>query len=376
MKTIYLDHAATTPPDPQICEQMGALLGSLYANPSSLHGPGRAAKKTLEESRATIAKLLGGKSEDLIFTGGGTESLNMAIWGSIGQKPGRIAISAVEHSAIFAAARFLKERLGWTVDVIPVDGQGRVTPENLEKAIYDDTRIAAVMMANNEVGTINDIAALSRILKAKAPRSRFIVDAVQAFTKVPFSVADLGADYVAITAHKLHGLKGVGALWCGQTLHPTFEGGAQEGGVRGGTMCAALAWAFAEACVKQVEGMHHIRDLRDYAWAGLTQHLPDLKLVGAHFEEGRLDNNLNFLIPGLPSEPVMNGLAAKGVCVSAGSACSKNKFSKVLGAMGYQKSEGAFIRLSPGRFNTKEEIDGAIAAFVSVITDLKDMYDA
>ncbi len=376
MKTIYLDHAATTPPDPEICAQMGQLLSTLYANPSSLHGPGRTAKKTLEESRTKIAELLGGKPEELIFTGGGTESLNLAIWGSIGQSQGRIAISAVEHSALFAAARFLEERLGWTVDVIPVDALGRVTPENFENAIHENTRIVAVMMANNEVGTVNDIAALAKILKRKAPRSRFIVDAVQAFTKVPFSVARLGADFVAITAHKLHGLKGVGALWCGKKLHPTFEGGAQEGGVRGGTMCAALSWAFAKACVAQVEGMHHIRDLRDHAWAGLSSQLPELKLVGAGFDDGRLENNLNFLIPGLPSEPVMNGLAAKGVCVSAGSACAKNKFSKVLAAMGYEKSEGAFIRLSPGRFNTKSDIDEAVQAFVSVISELREMYDA
>ena len=375
MKTIYLDHAATTPPDPQICEEIGSLLSTLYANPSSLHTPGRTAKKVLEESRSQIAALLGGKAQELIFTGGGTESLNLAILGSVGETPGRIAISAVEHSAIFAAARFLQERLGWTVDVIAVDALGRVTPENFEKAIYENTRIAAVMMANNEVGTINDIGAMATLLKAKAPRSRFIVDAVQAFTKVPFSVANLGADYVAITAHKLHGLKGIGALWCGQNLHPTFEGGAQEGGVRGGTMCAALAWAFAKACVAQVEGMHHIRELRDRAWEGLSTKLPDLKLVGAGFDEGRLENNLNFLIPKLPSEPVMNGLAAKGVCVSAGSACAKNKFSKVLAAMGYQKNEGAFIRLSPGRFNNLDEIDIAVDAFVDVISELKEIYD-
>ena len=375
MKTIYLDHAATTPPDPAICAEMGQLFGTLYANPSSLHGPGRTAKKTLEESRSTIAALLGARAEDLIFTGGGTESLNLAIWGSIGESPARIALSAVEHSALFAAARFLEERLGWTVDVIPVDNLGRITPENFENAIFENTRIVAVMMANNEVGTVNDISSLANILKKKAPRSRFIVDAVQAFTKVPFSVASLGADYVAITAHKLHGLKGIGALWCGQTLHPTFEGGAQEGGVRGGTMCAALAWGFAKACVAQVEGMHHIRTLRDQAWEGLSAHLPDLKLIGAGFDDGRLENNLNFLIPGLPSEPLMNGLAAKGVCVSAGSACAKNKFSKVLAAMGYEKNEGAFIRLSPGRFNTKDDIDEAIQAFVSVVTELKEIYD-
>ena len=376
MKTIYLDHAATTPPDPQICDKIGGLLAALYANPSSLHTPGRTAKKMLEDSRTQIAGLLGGKAQELIFTGGGTESLNLAILGSVGETPGRIAISAVEHSAIFAAARFLQKRLGWIVDVIEVDALGRVTAENFAKAIHEDTRIAAVMMANNEVGTINDIRSLGSLLKEKSPRSRFVVDAVQAFTKVPFSVTDLGADYVAITAHKLHGLKGIGALWCGHPLQPTFEGGAQEGGVRGGTMCAALAWAFAQACVMQVAGMHQIRKLRDRAWDGLSARLPQLKLVGAGFDDGRLENNLNFLIPGLPSEPVMNGLAAKGVCVSAGSACAKNKFSKVLDAMGYQKSDGAFIRLSPGRFNNVEEIDIAVNAFVDVVTELKEMYDA
>tara|TARA_B100000683_G_scaffold128746_1_gene126190 strand:+ start:1019 stop:2146 length:1128 start_codon:yes stop_codon:yes gene_type:complete len=375
METIYLDHAATTPPDPEICAQMGQLLTDLYANPSSPHGPGRSAKKTLEESRAQVAGLLGAKAQDLIFTGGGTESLNLAIMGSIGQTPGRIAISAVEHSAIFAAARFLKERLDWQIDVIPVDELGRVTTDNFSKCIHEDTRIVAVMMANNEVGTINDIAALSTILKSKAPRARFVVDAVQAFTKVPFSVTHLGADYVAITAHKLHGLKGIGALWCGRQLHPTFEGGAQEGGVRGGTMCAALAWSFASACVKQVEGMNHIRKLRDQAWAGLQAQIPDLKLIGADFDDGRLENNLNFLVPGLPGEPVVNGLAAKGICVSAGSACAKGKFSRVLTAMGYTDQDGAFIRFSPGRFNTKEEIDLAVQVFSDVISELREMYD-
>lgn len=375
MSTVYLDHAATTPPDPEITKGYTQLLGDLYANPSSPHGPGRKSRAVLEEARQRLADLLGAASGELLFTGGGTESLNLALLGSAGDSPGRIAISAVEHAAVFSAARFLKERMGWIVDVIEVDREGRVTAEHLSRALHEDTRLVCVMLANNEVGAINDISALVKVINQRAPRAKTIVDAVQAFAKRPFSVESLGADCVAITAHKLHGLKGIGALWSKNKLRPVLEGGAQEGGVRGGTQCAALAKAFADAAEVHLTSMNSIRALRDSAWRRLQEKVPEAKLVGPPLEEDRMGNNLNFLIPGLPGEPVVNGLAARGVCVSAGSACAKSKFSPVLTAMGYRDSDGAFIRLSPGRFNTEAEIEQAADVLQDVVAELREMYD-
>jgi cysteine desulfurase len=371
---IYLDNAATTPPDPEILAGMMERELSSFGNPSSKHTIGRAASRLLGSSRERLATLLDGNPSELILTGGGTESNGMACIGAAGETPARIAISAVEHPSITEAAVWLAHHRGWQVDLIPVDDTGRIQPETLREKIGPDTRIVGMMLANNELGTINDMAALAQVVREVSPRAKVIVDAVQAFAKMPFSVRTLGADCVSIAAHKLHGPKGIGALWTRTALQPVFKGGGQEAGIRGGTQCAALTWAFAEASERQVASMTHVTQLRNRLWENIQARIPDVILNGAPMGEGRLGNNINICIPGIPSEPLVNALSGVDVCVSSGSACGKGKFSKTLEAIGRRDNDGAFLRLSPGRFNTEDEMDAAAEKLMSAIQDLRSVY--
>ncbi len=370
MRTIYLDHGATTPLDPEVAAGLVERHATLFGNPSSSHPVGRAAGKALAAARARIAAQLDGKPEEVLFTGGGTEALTLAILGCAGERPGHIAISAIEHPATVESARRLMER-GWTIDWIPVDAAGRILPEEL----HEKTRIVVLMLANNEVGTITDVAALVRDVRGRAPRAKVIVDAVQAFAKARFSVRALDADCVAVTAHKLHGPKGIGALWTRVELRPVMKGGGQEGGIRGGTQSAPLAWAFAEAAARHPADMERVTALRDRLWARLQADVPGIELIGAPFGPERVGNNLNVCVPGIPGEPLLNALSLAGVCASAGSACSTGHFSGVLSAMGRREEDGAFIRLTPGRFTTDDDIEAAADAFVAAVLELRSVYD-
>lgn len=369
MRTIYLDHGATTPLDPDVAAGLVERHATLYGNPSSSHPVGRAAGKALAEARARLAAQLGGRPDELLFTGGGTEALTLAILGCAGEAPAHVALSAIEHPATVEAARRLAER-GWTVDTLPVDAEGRIQAGE----VHAKTRVVVLMLANNEVGTISDVAALTVAVRGLAPRARVIVDAVQAFAKVPFSVRALDADCVCVTAHKLHGPKGIGALWTRVELRPVMKGGGQEGGVRGGTQSAPLAWAFAEAAARHPADMDRVTALRDRLWARLQAGVAGVELVGAPIGPERLGNNLNVCVPGIPGEPLLNALSLAGVCASAGSACSTGHFSGVLSAMGRREQDGAFIRLTPGRFTTDDDIDAAADAFVSAVDDLRSVY--
>lgn len=374
MSPIYLDHGATTPLDPQVAAGLAERHLNLFGNPKSSHPLGRAAGKVLADSRARVARAIGGRAEQLIFTSGGTEALAMAIFGSSAEGEGRIAVSAIEHSAVIEAAQFLVRHRGWAVDVIPVDGEGRVTPAAVAATVGPKTRIVCVMLANNEIGTINDLPGIARVVRAESRRAKLIVDAVQALGKLTVDVKRLDADCVAITAHKLHGPKGVGALWSRSKLQPLIKGGGQEAGIRGGTQSAPLAWAFAEAIERHRGTAASIRALRDRLWAQLSAQLPEATVTGAPFDGGRLINNLHVLIPNVPGEPLLNALSAAGVCASAGSACGGGKFSRVLDAMGRREQDGAYLRLTPGRFTTEAEIDTAAGILVSAVRDLRLIY--
>jgi cysteine desulfurase len=206
---LYLDHAATTPIDPDIRLGMMQRFESSFANPSSKHALGRQARQELEHARARIAAVIGAEAGQIVFTGGGTEALGLAVLGSAGDQAARIAISAVEHSAVSESAYWLRDRLGWQVDVLPVDDHGRVKLSDLTSTVNAQTRIVAVMLVNNEVGSINDIAAIAAVLRRKCPRAKLVVDAVQAFAKLPMDVDALGADLMAFTSHKIYGPKGL-----------------------------------------------------------------------------------------------------------------------------------------------------------------------
>ena len=376
---LYLDHAATTPIDPAVLAGMQERYELDFANPSSKHALGRQARKCLETARLRIARLIGAKPDQIAFTGGGTESLGWAVLGSAGEQPGRIAISAVEHSAISESAYWLKERLGWAVDVLPVDALGRVKLSSLEQALTPQTRMVATMMVNNEIGAVNDLVALAQVVRAGAPRAKLIVDAVQAFAKIPIDVQALDVDLMAFTSHKIHGPKGIGALYARrfETLRPVFRGGGQEAGLRGGTQCASLAWGFAEAAVRQSEAPKH--GLGEVLYDELRKRVPELELIGPAFGPERAAHICSVHVPGLPTGPLLNALGEVGVYCSAGSACtrsSKQDFSKVLTAMKRSPTEGAFLRFSVSRLTTRDEVCEAAVRFAQCVDELRAAYDA
>ncbi|MBV71278.1 MAG: hypothetical protein CMH52_08005 [Myxococcales bacterium] len=373
--SIYLDNGATTPPDPDILKGMIALQTEHYGNTSSAHQLGINARKTLDNARQRLGHALGAKARDITFTGGGTEAITLAMIGSAGDSPGRIAYSEIEHSAVKEAARWLKDKFNWDIDEIPVGLDGRVTENALRDTLTTETRLVATMMVNNEIGSINDIGMVSRVVRATAPRARLIVDAVQGFGKIPFSASHLGADCIAIAAHKLHGPKGCGALWSRHELHPIAKGGGQEFGRRGGTPSIALAWALAEAHERQRHDADYIEMLRDELWQSLRARLPDITLTGCPFGPTRIYNNIHICIPGLPTEPVINALSSAGVFVSGGSACSSGRFSAVLEALGRRPEDGAFLRLTLGRFNRPDEIPVVVDKLAAVVQELRSVYE-
>jgi cysteine desulfurase len=376
---LYLDHAATTPIDPEIRLGMMQRFESDFANPSSKHALGRKARQALESARSRIAAVIGAQAAQVLFTGGGTEALGMAVLGSAGDQAARIAISAVEHSAVSEAAYWLRERLGWQVDVLPVDEQGRVKLPELIAAVNAQTRIVAVMLVNNEVGSINDIAAIAAVVRRKCPRAKFVVDAVQAFAKMPVDVDALGADMVAFTSHKIHGPKGIGGLWVKRptALRPVFLGGGQEAGLRGGTQSVPLAWAFAEAAERQQNTDKTQPGHAERLFSLIQGLVPEVQLVGCPFGSQRAPHILSLHLPGLPSGTLLNALDQAGVCCSAGSACTrsaKQNFSKVLSAMGRRPEEGAFLRFSMGRTTTDLEIEIAAQRFAQCVADLNEVF--
>ncbi len=360
--------------DPALAAAMAEQDLTHFANPASSHPLGRMAAKLLESSRERIAATIGASPDEICFTSGGTESLLLAIHGSAGETPGQIVVSAVEHAAVFEAAKALTSR-GFTITKVPVDSQGFTTPEALASVLDRKTKIVAIMAAQNEVGSINDIKALSAVVRKLSPRAKFVVDAVQALGKVHLNVQDLDVDCLAMTAHKLHGPKGIGALYSAHQLKPVMKGGGQERGQRGGTQAATLAFGFAEALAAEPSGVVKMAALRDRLWTGIKNTVPSTQLIGPPIDSpSRLCNHLMILVPGSKSEPMLNSLSARGLCASAGSACTTGAFSHVLTELGHVSEEGAFIRLTLGRQNTEEEVDQAITIFAEATKEIHHFY--
>jgi cysteine desulfurase len=366
--------------DPELAEGLRQREATLWANPESPHPAGRAAAAALNEARTALAHLMGAAPKQLTFTGGGTEAVTLAMLGSAGQgwppraaeaRAPRVAISAAEHACVRSAATWLARHRGFEVDAVPVDAWGRVQPEALAATLRPETRVVALILANNEVGTLNDLPSLAAVVRAQAPRARLVVDAVQALGKVPLSVAALDADAVAVTAHKLNGPKHIGALYLRRPVEPVQRGGGQQDGQRGGTLSAPLAWAFAEAARRHLADMPRVEALRDRLWQAIVAAVPEVRLTGAPFGPERLPNHLHLCVPGLPTEPLLNALGARGLCVSAGAACSGDRFSHVLAAMGRTAAEGAWLRLCPGRFTTDAEVDRAALHLAAAVAELR-----
>jgi cysteine desulfurase len=372
MPNIYLDHNASTPVAPEVADAMRPFLDEAYGNPSSQHWAGRPAREAVEAARRSVAELLGCEVNEVVFTSGGSESNNFALKGAFfanGREGGRIITTRVEHPAIIEPCRFL-ERLGAEITWLPVDGKGRIDPDDLRQAITGDTFLISIMHANNEVGTVQPIEVCARI--AREHDILFHTDAAQSVGKISARVDQPGVDLLTMAGHKLYAPKGVGALYLrrGVTLEPLIHGAGHEGGRRAGTESAMLAAALGEACVlaSNLSGMERIKKLRDGFWTALQNRFEKGVVLNGHPEE-RLPNTLNVSFVGRIGAEVLAGL--EGVAASTGSACHADRIelSPVLEAMDVPLEVGmGAVRFSLGRGTTVEEIDAVVENLSKVLS--------
>lgn len=372
-KLVYLDNAATTQPDPKVLEAMQECLKERWGNPSSQHETGSRAKMRLEEARINVANLLKCHSDEVYFTSGGTEADNWALLGTLDyHRDARkhLVTVATEHHAVIDTAEWCRTR-GCNVTVLSVGSEGRLDLDEVRKSITEKTAVVSVMHVNNEIGTIQEIAAIGAMCRERGVT--FHTDCVQSFGKIPLSIDDLNADLVSISSHKIHGPKGVGALIIkrGTGITPRQIGGTQERKLRPGTenMPGIVGFGCAAAlCRKQMlEEMPKVKALRDRLEKEIVATIPDLKINGSR--EHRSPSLLNVSFLGCEGESLMVALDRKGICVSTGSACSAGAAgaSHVPLALGLSVEDAqASIRFSFGRFNQDEDVD----AVMEVLPDL------
>ena len=364
---IYLDHAATTPVPRAVADAMYAVLTEQFANPSAQYPMGLEMKKQLAAWRRTIAGALGCDPKALFFTSCGTECDNWAVRAALWQNRhlGRhIVTTAVEHSAVLEACRWAQQD-GCEVTYLTPDAQGNLSAQAVLDAVRPDTALVSIMMVNNELGNVFPIAEIARGLAAKNPKTLLHTDAVQGFLEIPFAARTLGADFVSVSAHKIGGPKGIGALYTGPRVRnprPLLPGGGQENGLRSGTEATAQIAGFAKAVeLRQAfikEHPHHLEEIRDYAREKLAQ-VPDVQLIG----QGDAPHILSLSMVGWPSQNMVNDLGSQGICISAGSACHKGKPSHVVAALKLpKKTAGSVIRLSFGPETTTADIDACADA--------------
>ena len=378
MKTVYFDHAATTPVDRQVLEAMLPYFSEDYGNPSELHRLGREARAAVDAGRAQVAAVLGAGEKEIVFTAGGTESDNLALFGSLARyQPGHLIVSAIEHPAVMEAARALN-RAGWAVDFIPVDGDGVVDVDAYEQAFRDDTRLASIMFANNVVGSVQPVATLARIAHDKG--ALFHTDAVQAVGSLPVDVAELGVDLLSLSGHKLYGPKGIGALYVkrGTRLQPILHGGGHERRLRSGTEnvpgIVGLGVAMTMAAEQLPEVRPRLERLRDKIAAGIIELIPEVTYLGHPSE--RLPGNVAFSVRYVEGESMLLQLDSSGFMVSSGSACASGSLepSHVVLALGLGAEEAhGSMRISLGRENTEEEADAFLKVFPPIVDKLRQM---
>ncbi len=379
---VYLDHAATTPLDRRVLDAMLPVLRSQWGNASSIYFEGREARKTLDGARRSVASALGARPNDIVFTGGGSESDNAAIRGVAfaAQRRGRhIVTAAVEHHAVLHAVEQL-EREGFEATYLPVDGEGFVRSADLAAALRPDTTLVSIMYANNEVGTIEPIAALVRVVKERDRHIAFHTDAVQAAGALDLDVERLGVDLLSIAAHKLYGPKGVGALYIrprtpfvGQLL-----GGTQERNRRAGTEDVAGAVGLAAALIiaqeERAARNAHLSGLRNYLSEQLPRRLDGVRLTGPSDPALRLPNSFSCCLERVEGEAVLIQLDLSGIAASSGSACTTGSLepSHVLTAMGMgaDLARGS-LRLTLGKDNTRAEIDRLLDTLPPVVEKLR-----
>lgn len=377
--TIYLDYNATTPPDPQVREAMRLFLDEIWGNPSSVHHVGRRARALLDDARDRSAAVLGCKGSEVVFTSGGTESSNLAVFGSarlLRDKGRHLITSSVEHHAVLHCFDYLERREGFSVTRLPVDATGRVNVDDLRRALRPDTILVSVMAANNETGTLQPVAELGALCRERGVL--FHTDAVQWFGKEPFAnVHQFNADLVSICAHKFHGPKGAGALFIRSPLlpDPVQFGGAHENERRAGTENLPAIIGFTDALERFVRTPVFDRARLAPLTARLMAAVDATE--GAHFRgsrEHRLANTVSFTVEGTDSIALMAALDMEGVCASSGSACSAGSLepSHVMLALGAPAAEAnALVRLSLGRETTAAEVDEVCALLPSVLQQVR-----
>lgn len=369
---VYLDNSATTMVSKTVADKIYDMLINNYGNPSSLHTKGLQAQHSVENARNIIANQLGATAKEIYFTSGGSEANNMAIIGTALAKKktgNKIVTSAVEHSSIIESCKYL-ETLGFHVVYLPVDSFGAVSVEDLQQAIDDNTILVSLMYINNETGAIQPVDKVPRIIKRNNSPAVFHIDAVQAFGKIPVKVTKLKADMVSITAHKIHGPKGVGALYIkkGVRIIPRQFGGEQQGKIRPGTESSPLIVGFGQAVSEiDFENNDKIIKLNSY----LREQLQEIDGVVINSHSNTLEYILNFSVTGIKSETMLHFLAEKGIYVSSGSACAKGKQSYVLGAMGLDKTvTDSAIRVSFSKYNTTNDVDILVNAIKQGVNTL------
>lgn len=372
---IYVDYNATTPCDPRVVEKMLPFFGVTYGNPSNgLHVQGRQSAKAVDTAREQVADLIGARSNEIVFTSGATESNNLAILGLARlhrtSQRRRIVTCVVEHKAVLLPCKKLEE-YGFDVIFLPVDKNGKVILEEARQAINENTLLVSIQGANNEVGTLQQIKELAEF--AHQHGALFHCDAAQAAGKIPVNVEDWGVDLLSMSAHKLYGPKGVGALYIrggsnSIPMEPIWYGGGQENGLRSGTTNVPGIVGFGEACsiakVELEDDLARIREMRDQIEAQLTVQIPSMLVNGKDID--RLPNTSSLTFPGVDADALI--LNAPDIMMGTGSACTSGAIepSHVLTAMGIDRqAASSTIRVSLGRFNTKDEI----ATIVNVITN-------
>lgn len=368
VKMIYLDNSATTQVDKAVLKAMLPYFTKNYGNASSLHSMGIEARKALEQARADIAKVINAEPEEIIFTSGGTESDNLAIKGVAAANKGKhIITSKIEHPAIMSSCNSL-EKQGYKITYLNVDRDGIVDLKQLEKAIRKDTILVSIMMANNEVGSIQPVKEIGEICKKKGVL--FHTDAVQAFTKVPIDIKNI--NLMSISSHKIHGPKGIGALFIkkGTKINRQIDGGGHEFKIRAGTENVAGAVGFA-AAAKLDPKVNYISELRDELIRRIEYDVKDVKLNGTR---KRLCNNVNFSFKYIEGEALLTLLDEKGIYVSTGSACASKTLapSHVLLAMGCDPvTAHGSIRFSLSKFNNRRELDYVVRELKEAVEKLR-----
>jgi len=376
----YLDNNATTPLDHRVREAMAPYLADRFANPSAIYRFAHEVKEGIEKAREHVARLINADPAEIYFTSGGTEADNAAVKGvayALREKGRHIITSQIEHPAVLNSCAYL-EGFGFDITYLPVDTYGMVDPEALIKAMRDDTILISIMYANNEIGTIEPIAELTRI--AHEQSISFHTDAVQAVGKVPLDVKAMAVDLLSLSAHKMYGPKGIGALYVhkGVQIDPLLHGGHHERNLRAGTEnipgIIGLGKAAEIALGEMAENERKIRSLRDKLEQGILERIPEV-IVNGHPEK-RLYNTLSVCLKGIEGESILLSLAFEGICASSGSACSSGSAdpSHVLVAIGLtpEVAHGS-LRLSLNKFNTEEDVDTVLEVLPQIAERLRGL---